>query len=176
MLLKCCTHYINKSGKLSNGHRTGKGQFLFWSQRRAMPKNAQTIVQLLSFHMLSRLARLQLYLSQELSNVQARFRKDKRIRDQIAKICWIIEKAEKFQTSSSASLTMLKPLIVWIQKKKKKCGKSLKRREITLWEHVNCLLRNLYAGQERTVSSGHETTDWFKIWKGASQGCILSPC
>ena len=112
MTIKCCTQYISKYGKLSSGHTTEKGPFSFQSQRRAMPKNAQTIVQLLSFHMLSRLARLQLYLSQELSNVQARFRKDKRIRDQIAKIYWIIEKAEKFQTSSSASLTMLKPLIV----------------------------------------------------------------
>ena len=53
MLIKCCIQYVNKLGKLSNGHRTGKGQFSFQSQRRAMPKNVQTTVQLCSFHMLA---------------------------------------------------------------------------------------------------------------------------
>ena len=54
MLLKCCTEYANKFGKLSNGHRTGKGQFSFQSQRKAMPKNVQSIIQLCSSHMLAR--------------------------------------------------------------------------------------------------------------------------
>ena len=52
MLLKCCTPYVSKSGKLSSGHRTGKGQFSFQSQKKAMPKNAQTTAQLHSSHML----------------------------------------------------------------------------------------------------------------------------
>ena len=43
-------------------------------------------------------------------------------------------------------------------------------------DHLNCLLRNLYAGQEATVRTGHGTTDWFQVWKGVCQGCILSPC
>ena len=66
--------------------------------------------------------------------------------------------------SASASLTMLKPLTVCITIN---CGK---------FDHLTCLLRNLYAGQEATVRTGHETVDWFKIGKGVRQGCILSPC
>ena len=60
--------------------------------------------------------------------------------------------------STSASLTMLKPLTVWITRN---YGKFLKR-----WEHLTCLLRNLYAGEEATIRTGHEITDWFKIGKG----------
>ena len=69
------------------------------------------------------------------------------------------------KTSISASLTTLKPLTVWITTN---CGKFLKR----ISDHLICLLRNLYAGQQTTVKTGHETMDWFKIGKG----CILSPC
>ena len=114
MLWKCCTQYASKFGKLSSGHRTGKGQFLFQSQRKTGSKNIQTITQLHSFQVL----RLQQYENQELPDIQAGFRKGRGTRDQIANICWIIEKARKFQkkTSTSASLTMLKPLTVWITK------------------------------------------------------------
>ena len=66
---------------------------------------------------------------------------------------------------------MAKPLIVWITTN---CGKFLK--EMGIQEHLTCLLRNLYAGQEATVRTGHGTTDWFQIGKGVYQGCILSPC
>ena len=65
---------------------------------------------------------------------------------------------------------MPKPLTVWITIH----WKILKEREIP--DHLTCLLRNLYAGQEATVKTGHETTDWFQIEKGVCQGCILSPC
>ena len=72
----------------------------------------------------------------------------------------------------SALLTMPKPLTVWITTN---CGEFLRR-----WEyqtvHFTCLLRNLYAGQEARVSTGHGTTDLFQIGKGVCQGCILSPC
>ena len=74
------------------------------------------------------------------------------------------------KTSISVLLTMPKPLTVWITTN----WKILKEREIS--EHLTCLLRNLYAGQETTVRTGHGTTDWFQIRKGAHQGCILSPC
>ena len=74
------------------------------------------------------------------------------------------------KTSISALLTMPKPLTVWINK----LWKILKERGIP--EHLTYLLRNLYAGQEATVRTGHETTDWFQIGKGVCQGCILSPC
>ena len=74
------------------------------------------------------------------------------------------------KTSTSALLTMPKPLTVWITTS----WKILKEMEIP--DHLTCLLRNLYAGQEATVRIGHETTDWFQIGKGVCQGCILSPC
>ena len=74
------------------------------------------------------------------------------------------------KTSISASLTMPKPLTVWITIH----WKILK--EMGIPDHLTCLLRNLYAGQEATVRSGHGTTDWFQIGKGVRQGCILSPC
>ena len=74
------------------------------------------------------------------------------------------------KTSISASLSMPKPLTVWITTN----WKILK--EMGIPDHLTCLLRNLYAGQEATVRPGHGTTDWFQIGKGVHQGCILSPC
>ena len=74
------------------------------------------------------------------------------------------------KTSISALLTMPKPLIVWITIN---CGKFW---EMGIPDHLTCLLRNLYAGQEATVRTGHGTTDQFQIGKGVCQGCILSPC
>ena len=116
-------------------------------------------------------ARLQQYVNHELPDVQAGFRKGRGTRDEITSICWIIEKAREFQKNISALLTMPKPLTVWITIN---CGKFLK--EMGIPDHLTCLLRNLYAGQEATVRTGHGTTDWFQIWKGVLQGCILSPC
>ena len=118
MLCKCCTQYASKFGKLCSGHRTGKGQFSFQSQRKAKPKNVQTTAQLLISHaskvMLKILqARLQQYVNRVLVDVQAGFIKGRGTRDQIANIHWIIEKTGKLQkTSTSISLTMLKPLTV----------------------------------------------------------------
>ena len=103
MLLKCCTQFASKFGKFNSGHRTGKGQFAFQSRRRAMPKNVQTQAQLRSFHTASKAmlkilqARLQQYISWELPDVQSGFRKGRGTRDQIANICWIIEKTREFQ-------------------------------------------------------------------------------
>ena len=103
----------------------------------------------------------------ELADVQAGFRKGRGTRDQIANIYWIIKKARAFPktTSISALLTMPKPLKLW---------KILK--EMGIPDHLTCLLRNLYAGQETTVRTGRGTTDWFQIGKGVRQGCVLSPC
>ena len=99
-------------------------------------------------------ARLQQYANRELPDVQAGFRKGRGTRDQIANIHWITEKPREFQKFcflTSASMTTLKPLTVWITTN---CGKFLK-----LWEYQTattiCLLRNLYAGQEATVGTGH---------------------
>ena len=74
------------------------------------------------------------------------------------------------KTYISALLTMPKPLTVWITL----LWKILK--EMGIPDHLTCLLRNLYAGQEATVRTGHGTTDWFQIGRGVRQGCILSPC
>ena len=120
MLLKYCTQYDCKFGKLSSGHRTGKGQFSFQSLRRVMPKNVQTTTQLHSSHagkvMLKILqARLQQYVNQELPDVQAGLIKGRGTRDQIANICGSWKKQESSRkTSISALLTMPKPLTVWI--------------------------------------------------------------
>ena len=110
-------------------------------------------------------------MNRELADVQAGFRKGRGNRDRIANICWIIEKAREFQkTSTSASLTMLKSLTVWITTNWKILT------EMGVPDHLTCLLRNLYAGQEATVRTGHGTMAWFQIGKGVRQGCILSPC
>ena len=74
------------------------------------------------------------------------------------------------KTSTSALLTMPKPLTVWITKNWKI------RQEMGIPDYLTCFLRNLYVGQEATVRAVHVTTDWFQIGKGVSQGCILSPC
>ena len=103
MLWKSCTQHASKFGKLSSGHWTGKGQFSFQSQRKAMPKNVQTTTQLKSSQKASKVmlkilqARLQQYMNRELPDVQAGFRKGRGTRDQIANICWIIKKTREFQ-------------------------------------------------------------------------------
>ena len=103
----------------------------------------------------------------ELPDVQVEFRKGRGTRDQIANIRWIIEKQESSRkTSTFALLTAPKPLTVWITTN----WKILK--EMGIPDHMTCLLRNLYAGQEATVRIGHGTTDWFQIGKGECQGCI----
>ena len=80
------------------------------------------------------------------------------------------KKQDSRKISTSALLTTIKPLTMWITTN----WQILK--EIGIPDHLTCLLRNLYAGQEATVRTGHETTDWFQIGKGVCQGCILSPC
>ena len=111
-------------------------------------------------------ARLQEYMKCELPDVQAGFRKGRGTRDQIANILRIIKKAREFQKNIySALLTMPKPLTVWITIN---CGQFW---EMGIPDHLTCLLRNLYAGQEATVRTGHGT-DSFQTGKGVHQGCI----
>ena len=250
MLWKCCTQYASKSGKLSSGHRTGKGQFSFQSQRKwkwkvksfsrvrlfvtpwtvayqaplsmgfsrqeywsglpfpspgDIPKSgiepwspalqADALISELrekgnakecsNYHTIALIshaskvivkilqARLQQYVNHELPDVQAGFRKDRGTRDQIANIHWIIEKVREFQKKNihfcfidySKAVNCVDHKKLWkIQK------------EMGIQDHLICLLRNLYAGQEATVRTGHGTTDWFQIRKGIRQGCLLSPC
>ena len=131
MLWKCCTQYASKFGKLSSGHRNGKGQFSFQSQRKTIAKNIQTtancthLTQKHNKVMLKILqARLQQYMNRELPDVQAGFRKGRGTRDQIANSCWIIKKAREFRKRIYfCFMTMLKPLTVWITTS---CGKFFK--------------------------------------------------
>ena len=118
-------------------------------------------------------ARLQLYVNCELPDVQAGFRKGRGTRDQITNICWIIEKAIEFQKNIYFCFTDYAKAFDCVDHNK--LWKILKEMEKS--DHLTCLLRNLYAGQEATVRTGHRTTDWFQIEKGVlRQGCILSPC
>ena len=146
------------------------------SQRKVMPKNAQTNAQLHSSHTLVMLkilqARLQQYVNCELPDVQAGFRKGRGTRDQIANICWIIEKAREFQKNIYFCFMDYARAFDCVDHNK--LWKILK--EMGIPDHLTCLLRNLYAGQEATVRTGLGTTDWFQIGKGVHQDCILSPC
>ena len=117
-------------------------------------------------------ARLQQYVNRELPHVQACFRKGRGTRDQIANIRWIIKKAKEFQKNIYFCFTDYAKTFDCADHNK--LWKILK--EMGLPDHLTCLLRNLYAGQEATVRTGHGTTDWFQIGKGVRQGCILSPC
>ena len=117
-------------------------------------------------------ARLQQYVYRELPDVQAGFRKGRGTRDQIANICWIMEKAREFQKNISFCFIDYAKAFDCVAHNKP--WKILK--EMGIPDHLTYLLRNLYAGQEATVRTGHETTDWFQIGEGVRQGCILSPC
>ena len=105
----------------------------------------------------------------ELPDVQAGFRKGRGTRDQIANICWIIEKAREFQENTcfinyAEAFDCVDHNKLWgiLQ-------------EMRILDHFTCLLQHPYAGQEATVRTGHGTTDWFQIGKGVRQDCILSP-
>ena len=125
-------------------------------------------------------ARLQQYVNRELPSVQAGFRKGRGTRDQIANICWIIEKAREFQKNIYFCFIDYAKAFDCVDHNK--LWKILQEMEIP--DHLTCLyagqeamcfLRNLYAGQEAIIRTGHGTTGWFKIGKGVCQGCILSP-
>ena len=116
--------------------------------------------------------RLQQYVNHEFPDSQAGFRKGRRIRGQIANICWITKKAREFQKNIYFCFIDYAKTFDCVAHNK--LWKILK--EMGIPYHLTCLLRNLYAGWEITVRPGHRTTDWFQIGKGVSQGCILSPC
>ena len=116
--------------------------------------------------------KLQQYVNCELPDVQVEFRKGRETKDQIANICWIIKKVREFQKNI---------LVCFVDDSKAFDGVDHNKlwkilQEMGIPDHLTCLLRNLYAGREATVRTGHGTTDWFQIGKGPCQGCILSPC
>ena len=115
-------------------------------------------------------ARIQQSMNHELPDFQAEFRKGSR--DQIANIHWIIKKAREFQ--ENIYFCFIDYVKAFDCVDHNKLWKILKEKGIP--DHLTCLLRNLYAGQEATVRVGHGTTDWFQIRKGVHQGCMLSLC
>ena len=153
MLWKCCTQYTSKFGKLSSGHRTGKVSFHFnpkerQCQRIALPCNCTHLTCYQSNAQILK-AKLQQYVKHELPDIQAGFRKGRGPRDQIANICWIIEKAREFQKKHLF-------LIYWLCQRlcvdHNKLCKILK--EMGIPDHLTCPLRNLHAGQEATFRTG----------------------
>ena len=158
---KCYSQYASKLGKLSSGQGLEKVSFIpILKKGNAKEHSNYCTIALISHAsklMLKILqARLQPYVSWELPDVQAGFRKGRGIRDQIANICWIIEKAREFlKYIISASLTTLKALTVWITTN----WKILQ--EMGMPDYLTYLLRNLYADQEAIVRTGYRTTDWF---------------
>ena len=100
------------------------------------------------------------------------FRKVRGTRDQIANLHWTIEKAREFQKNIYFCFIDYAKTLDCVDHNK--LWKILK--EMGIPDHLTCLLRHLYAGQDATVGTGHRTTDWFQIGKGEHQGCILSPC
>ena len=172
MLSKCCTQPASKFGKLNSGHRTGKGQFSFQPQRKAMQRKFKLPGNCALSHasniMLKILqARFQQCMNWELPDVQAGFRKGKETRDQIANIHWIIEKAREFYF---CFIDYMKAF-AYVDHK---LWKILKEMEIP--DQPTCLQRNLHAGQETIVKTRCGTTGWFQIGKGVHQGYLLSPC
>ena len=157
MLLKCCAQYVSKFGKLSSGHRTGKGQFSFQSQRKAMPKNDQTIV-LISYTskvMLKILqVRLPKYIKHELPDFSLGLEKaeEPEFKLPTSTGSW---KKQEFQ--KSIYLCFIDYAKAFDCVDHNKLWKILK--DMGIPDHLICLLRNLYAGQEATVRTGHGTTN-----------------
>ena len=110
-------------------------------------------------------------MNHELPDVQAGFRKGRGTRDQIANIRWIIKKAREFQKNYFCFIDYAKAFDCVDHNK---LWKFIQ--EVGIQDHLTCLLRNLYAGQEATVRTGHGTTEQFQIGRGVHQDCILSPC
>ena len=117
-------------------------------------------------------ARLQQYMNHELPDVQAGFRKGRGTRDQISHIHWIVKKAREFQRNIYFCFINYAKAFDYVDHNK--LLEILQKKRIP--DHLNCLLRNLFAVQEATVRTGYGTTDWFQNRKGVRQGCILSPC
>ena len=113
-------------------------------------------------------ARLQQYVNRELPYVQAASRKGRGTRDQIANIRWVIKKAREFQKNIYFCFLDYAKAFDYVDHHK--LWKILT--EMRIPGHLTCLLRNLYAGQEARVRTGHATTDWYQIEKGVCQGCV----
>ena len=178
MLWKCYTQYTSKFGKLSSGHRTGKRSVFISIPKKDNAKECSNYCTIALISHASKVmfkilqARLLQYVNHELPDVQPRFRKGRTTRDQIANIHWIIEKAREFQRNIYFCFVDYAKDFDCVHHNK--LWEILK--EMGMPDHLTCVFRNLFAGQEATVRIRHGTTDWFQIGKGVCQGCILSPC
>ena len=153
---------VEPAGLLSMGsHRVRHD----WSDLAAAAHASKVMLKILQ-------ARLQQYMNWELPDVQAGFRKGRRARDQIANILWIIKKARECQ--KNIYLCFIDYAKAFDCVDHNKLWKILQ--EVWIPDHLTCLLRNLYEGQEAIVRTGHGTIDWFQIGKGVCQGCKLSIC
>ena len=177
MLWYCCTHM---PANLKNSVEvTGLEKVSFHSnpkerQCQRMFKLLHNCTHLTYYKIMLKIIQssLQQYVSQELPDVQIGFRKCRGTRNQIPNIRWIIEKAREFQKNINFCFIDYAKDFDCVDHNK--LWKILK--EVGILDHLICLLRNLYAGQEATVRTRHRTMDWFQIGKGVCQGCILSPC
>ena len=178
MLGKWCTQYSSKFGKLNRGHRTGKSSVFISIPKKGNAKEYSNYHTIALISHASKVilkilqARLKQYRNRGLPCVQDGFRKGRGTRDQIANICWIIEKEREFQKNIYFCLVDYAKAFGCVDHNKH--WKILQ--EMGIPGHLTCLLRNLYAGQEAAVRAGHGITDWFRIGKGVHQGCTLSPC
>ena len=174
MVLKYCTQYVSKSGRPSSNHRTRKGQSSPLFPRRVVLKNVLTMRQL---HPSSKVvlkilhARLKHYMNQELPDVQAGFRKERGTRDQIANICWIKEKAKEFQKNIYLCFSHYAKAFDCVDHHK--LWKAFK--EMRIQDHLNCLLRNLYAGQETAVRTLQEQLIDSRLRKGYDRTVCCHP-
>ena len=175
MVRKCCAQYASKFGKLSSGQRTGKGVCISVPKKdNAKECSMYHTIALISHTrklMLKILqARLQQYVNFEIPDVQAGFRKSRGTRDQIASICWTIEKAREFQRNIYFCFIDYSKAFDCVDHNK--LWKILKKMGTP--HHLTYLLRNLYASQEATVRTRHGTTDWLQIRKVVREASILS--
>ena len=178
MLWKCCTQYSSKYGKLSSGHRTGKGQLSFQSLRKAMPNIVQTTTQFQSSHMLakscSKFSKPGFNSTWTMNFQMFKLVLEKAEGPEInnADMRWIIKKARESQKNIYFCFFGYAKAFDCMNHNK--LWKLLKEMDIP--DHLTCLLRNLYTGQEVTAITCHGKTDWYQIGKWIHQGCMLSPC
>ena len=167
MLYKYCIQYVSKFGKLSCGHRTGKCQFSYQSQRKAMSNNVKTTVLLHSFQILESWCSKSFKLGFSTMWNNLGLEKVEKPEVKLPAFVGSCRKQINYRKIFTyASLTLLKLLTVWITRIFK---------EIWIPDHLTCLLRKLYVDKEAMVRTKHGKTDWFKIGKEI-QGCIMPPC
>ena len=175
MLLKCCTQYAYKFGKLSSGWDWEWSFFIPIPKKVNVKEHSNYCTIALISHISKVMlkifqARVQQYMNWKLLGIQTGFWKCRGTRDQIVSIWCIIKKAREFQKNIYFCFTDNTKAFDCVDRNK--LWKILK--EMGVPDHLTFLLRNLYAGQKATVKTGHGTTDWFQIGKGVRQVCILS--